>query len=291
MEKLPRKGFFLLGSLWLLWGLSWPMMKIAVGEIRPWTFRSICLIFGALGIVGLIKLNRNSLNIPKNEIGPLIILALFNITGWHLFSAYGLIHMKAGRAAIIAYTMPVWASILATILLHEKFTYTRILGLFLGLISLTILISPNLKVMSSDPLGALFMIGAAISWAVGTVLIKYFRFSIPTITLTGWQSIIGAIPVIIGTFILEPFPYLSNISWHALMATVYLIIIGNIYCYWAWIKVVQLFPAGIAATGSLAIPVIGVFSSGIILQESIGIQEVFALIIMIIALNLVLFKH
>lgn len=267
------------------------MMKIAVREIQPWTFRSICLIFGASGIIGLIKAKGVKLNIPKNEIRPLIILALFNVTGWHIFSAYGLIYMKAGRAAIIAYTMPVWASILATILLRERFSYTRILGLFLGMISLSILITPNVREMSLVPLGAIFMIGSAMSWAVGTVLIKYFRFTIPTISLTGWQSIIGALPIIIGTIILEPLPTISKISWHALMALLYLIIFGNIYCYWAWIRVVQLFPAGIAASGSLAIPVIGVFSSGFILGESIGIQEISALIIMIMALSLVLFKH
>jgi len=199
--------------------------------------------------------------------------------------------MKAGRAAIVAYTMPVWASILATILLQEKFTYLRILGLALGMLSLAILIGPNIHVMRKDPLGALFMIGAAISWAVGTVLIKYFRFTLSTLNLTAWQSIIGTFPVIIGTLIIEPFPEISNLSWRALIATVYVIVLGNIYCYWAWIKVVQLFPAGLASTGSLAIPVIGVFSSGLILREPIGIQEISALIVMVFALSLVLFKH
>lgn len=267
------------------------MMKIAVREIQPWTFRSICLIFGASGIIALIKVNRLQFSIPKNEIRPIIILALFNITGWHIFSAYGLIYMKAGRAAIVAYTMPVWASILSTILLQERFPYTRILGIFLGMVSLSLLIAPDLKAMSSAPVGAIFMVASAISWAIGTVLIKYFRFTIQTISLTGWQSVIGALPIIIGTLIFEPFPSISKISWKALMATVYLIIFGNIYCYWAWIKVVQLFPAGIAASGSLAIPVIGVFSSAIILGESIGLQELSALIIMMMALCLVLFKH
>lgn len=266
-------------------------MKIAVREIKPWTFRSICLIFGALGIIALIKAGKFQFNIPKKEIRPLIILALFNVTGWHILSAYGLIYMKAGRAAIVAYTMPVWASILATIILQERFSSTKILGLLLGMISLSILLAPNIKAMSSSPLGVIFMIGAAVSWAVGTVLIKYFCFTIPTITLTGWQSIVGALPIIIGTIVFEPLSSVSKISWQAIMATVYLIIFGNIYCYWAWIKVVQLFPTGIAASGSLAIPVIGVFSSGIILGESIGLREISALIIMIMALSLVLFKH
>jgi len=291
VERLPRLGYILLGSLWLFWGLSWPMMKMALGEIRPWTFRSLCLLLGSFGIFAIIKISRLRLSIPKNEIRPLIILALFNVTGWHLFSAYGLIYMKAGRAAIVAYTMPVWASILATILLQEKFTYLRILGLALGMLSLAILIGPNIHVMRKDPLGALFMIGAAISWAVGTVLIKYFRFTLSTLNLTAWQSIIGTFPVIIGTLIIEPFPEISNLSWRALIATVYVIVLGNIYCYWAWIKVVQLFPAGLASTGSLAIPVIGVFSSGLILREPIGIQEISALIVMVFALSLVLFKH
>lgn len=290
MERLPKLGFLLLAVLTLFWGISFPIMKIALGEIRPWTFRSLCLLLGGFGVLAIVKGSRLQSGVPKKELRPLLLVAFFNITSWHLCSAYGLIYMDAGRAVIIAYTMPVWASLLGTILLRERLIPSRLIGLGLGMAALAILIGPNIKALGSAPLGAVFMLGAAISWAAGTVFIKYFRWTIPTLSLTGWQLTLGCIPVVLGAFILEPVSALSQVSWRGGLATTYIVVLCIIFCNWAWIKVVQLFPASVAAIGTLAIPVVGVFSSALILGESIGFQEISALILMLMALTIVMMR-
>jgi drug/metabolite transporter (DMT)-like permease len=153
-----------------------------------------------------------------------------------------------------------------------------------------ILIGPDIKAVGSAPLGAIFMLGAAINWAAGTVFLKYFRWTMPITVLTGWQLIFGGIPVIIGAFILEPTTALLHVSWQAALATGYAILIGNIFCYWAWIKVLSLFSASVASIGTLAIPVIGVLSSALFLGESVGFREVAALILVIMALSAVMIR-
>jgi drug/metabolite transporter (DMT)-like permease len=153
-----------------------------------------------------------------------------------------------------------------------------------------ILIGPDIKALGSAPLGAIFMLGAAFTWAGGTVLLKYFRWTMPITVLTGWQLILGGIPVIIGAFILEPITVLLHVSWQGALATGYVILIGNIFCFWAWVKVVNLFPAGVASIGTLAIPVIGVLSSALFLGEPIGFREIAALILVVTALSVVLVR-
>jgi drug/metabolite transporter (DMT)-like permease len=289
-ETLPQLGFVLLAILSIFWGLAWPMMKIALGEILPWTFRTFCLFLGGLGVLALAKVSGSTLAIPLAEVRPLLLVALLNITIWHLCSAYGLIHMNAGRAAIIAFTMPVWASILGSFILGERLTLARLLGLCLGIGGLLILIGPDMKAFGSAPLGAVFMLGAAVSWAGGTVALKYFRWTMPTAVFTGWQLILGGIPVIIGALIFEPFTAILQVSWRGALATAYVIILPMIFCYLAWVRVVQLFPANVAAIGTLAIPVIGVFSSGLILGEPISLQEIAALILVLMALAIAMVK-
>jgi drug/metabolite transporter (DMT)-like permease len=236
------------------------------------------------------KVNGLTLTVPRSELRPLILVSLLNVTGWHLCSAYGLVYMDAGRAVIIGYTMPVWASILGSFVLGERLTLARLTGLFLGIAGLLILIGPDLKVLGSVPLGAIFMLGAAVTWAGGTVFLKYFRWTIPITVLTGWQLILGGIPVIIGAFILEPMTVLLQVSWRAILATGYAILIGNIFCFWAWVKVVNLFPASVASIGTLAIPVIGVLSSAAVLGEPIGFGEIAALILVVMALSIVMIR-
>jgi drug/metabolite transporter (DMT)-like permease len=289
-ETLPLFGFVLLIFLSVFWGSNWPMMKIGLREIPVWTFRTLCLFLGGFGVLCIAKANGLILTIPRSELWPLILVSLLNITGWHLCSGYGLIYMDAGRAVIIGYTMPVWASILGAFILGERLTLARLIGLFLGGAGLLILIGPDIKALGSAPLGAIFMLGAAVTWAGGTVFLKTFRWTMPVTVLTGWQLILGGIPVIIGAFILEPITVLLHVSWRAALATGYVILIGNIFCFWAWVKVVNLFPATVASIGTLAIPVIGVLSSGLVLGEPVGFGEIAALILVVVALSIVMIR-
>ncbi len=96
--------------------------------------------------------------------------------------------------------------------------------------------------------------------------------------------------MVVGVFVLEPLTVLLHVSWRAALATGYVILIGNILCFWAWMKVVHLFPASVAAIGTLAIPAIGVFSSAMVLGEPVGAGEIAALILVIAALSVVLVR-
>ncbi len=286
---LPRKGIFLLITLSLFWGLAWPAMKISLSEIPPWTFRSYCIVLGGIGILILARANGFKLKLPLQELKPLCFVALFSITGWHLFSAHGILRMTAGRAAIIAFTMPLWANILSALLLKEHITSTRILALGIGLGGLALLIWPEIEAVGAAPLGAVFMLGAAISWATGTVLIKRTDWNTPTTVLTGWQLLLGGIPVVMGALFFEPSGISFDISARAIIALTYIILFPMIYCHWAYFSLIRIFPASIAAISILAIPVVGVFSSSLILNEPVGINEVVALVLVVTALAIALF--
>ena len=263
-------------------------MKIALMEIPPWTFRTISLVCGGVGILILAKTSGQKLSIAKNEFMPLLLVSMLNVTGWHLGSAHGISHMQAGRAVIVGFTMPLWATIASSLILGEKVTVQKILGLLLGLTGLFILLQPQLVVVGDKPLGIFFMLGAAISWGTGTALLKYFKWTMPTVLLTGWQLMIGSLPVIAGTILLEPSPAISQLSINAVLAMLYVIVFPMLFCHWAWFTVVGIFPASVAAISTLAIPVVGVLSSAVVLGENLGIREGAALVLVIAAVGIVL---
>lgn len=282
------RGYLLVVGMSIFWGLSWPIMKIALLEIPPWTFRTISLVSGGVGILILAKTSGQKLSIPKNEFMPLLLVTLLNVTGWHLGSAHGISLMQAGRAAIVGFTMPLWATIASSLILAEKVTAQKIFGLLLGLTGLFILLQPQLVAVGDKPLGIAFMLGAAISWGTGTALLKYFKWTMPTVLLTGWQLTLGSLPVIAGTILFEPFPVISQLSLNAVLAMLYVIVFPMLFCHWAWFTVVGIFPASVAAISTLAIPVIGVLSSAVVLGESFGIREAAALVLVITAVAIVL---
>ncbi|MEM7563685.1 MAG: DMT family transporter, partial [Pseudomonadota bacterium] len=210
------------------------------------------------------------------------------ILGWMVFSAYGVSQMPAGRASIIAFTMPLWASISAYYLLDEPFNKSKIFGLLLGLIGLGVLIGPDLLILKQAPIGALFMLGAAMSWAFGTILIKKTEWQLTPLTNVAWQLLFSAVPITGVALMLEPLPDVTQLSARASIALIYLYLFPMSFCQWAYFKVVGLLPASIAAIGTLLVPVVGVYSSYLILDEQVAATDIVALLLVMSALVMVL---
>jgi drug/metabolite transporter (DMT)-like permease len=281
-------GLLLLAVLTLLWGVNWPVMKRAVTEVPVWTFRSICLFGAGAGFVLICRFAGQSFRVPRGQVRPLLIVSLFNITIWHICSATGLVHLAASRAAIIAFTMPLWASLLAVPLLGERPTAYTVGGLVAGLAGIAVLILPQYESVLADPIGPVVMLVAAISWAIGTVALKYYRFTMPVAVLTGWQLILGGIPVALGALVFDRGFDPGLVSWEAWLATAYAVIVATLFCHWGWFKLVRRFPAVAISVGSLAIPVVGVLTSAIGLREAVGWDVLAALALVLTALFLVL---
>lgn len=276
----------LLALLSLFWGLAWPAMKIVLGEVRPWTFRAICLAAGGAALLALAHAGGAALRVPAGDLKPLVITSLINITGWHILSAYGISMLHAGRAAIIAYTMPLWAILLGRLLLKEHITSARLWALAIGFTGLALLLAPDMQAVGTAPLGALMMVGAAACWGAGTVLVKFFKWHMPGTLVMGWQLLIGGIPIVLGAILIDPVTAVAVVSWKAIAALMFVVALPTIFCHWAFFMVVQIFPANVAALSTLGIPVIGVFSSALILGEPVTATELASLFLVVLSLGL-----
>jgi drug/metabolite transporter (DMT)-like permease len=272
----------------VLWGLNWPAMKLGLGEVGPWTFRTVCLLGGGLGLLGLARAAGLALRVPRAERAPLALITLLNISLWHLLSAYGLTLIQAGRAAILGYTMPLWAALLGGPVLGERLGPRRGAGLGLGLLGMGLLLAPDLGRVRAAPLGALFMLGAAASWAAGTVVMKRYRWSLPTLVLTAWQVFLGGLPLLAGALVLESPAALARVGAAGWAGTAYATLVGVVVCHSLWFRMVRALPAGVATVGSLGVPVVGVFGSAALLGERPGPAEILALALVVAALGLVL---
>ena len=280
--------YLLLAALSLFWGLNWPGMKIIVSEVTVWWFRALCLVGGGVILMTLSALSGNRCRLRRGELKPVMLCGSFAILGWMVCSAYGVSLMPAGRASIIAFTMPLWASLAAHFVLGERFTASKALGLMLGLTGLAVLIGPDLLILQRAPVGALFMLAAAVSWAIGTILVKHIDWQLPTLSNIAWQVLLSAVPVTLIAMATEPFPSLYSLSTRATIAFAYIILFPMSFCQWAYFKSIGLLPASIAAIGTLMVPVIGVYSSHLILGEPIGVGDIIALLLVVSALCLVL---
>lgn len=279
----------LLVGLTLGWGFNWPMMKLALAGMEPMRFRMLCLLFGAAGLFGIARVNGLPIRMPKGQWPRLIAIGLVNIAGWNIFAIYGVRLLASGRAAILGYTMPVWGAIFSTWLLGEPFTKRWALGTGLACAGLLLLLGEEVQAMGRSPLGALLMVGAAVSWALGTVMMKRWPVSLPTSSFTAWQMLIAVIPIATAALIhergtLNPFA----LSWWPMVAVLYNLVVAFLFCYWAWTKIALVAPVGVSSLSVMLIPVVGVFSGMLVLGETPSWQDDAALILVVASLATVM---
>ncbi|MBI1773827.1 MAG: DMT family transporter [Proteobacteria bacterium] len=285
---LAPADLVLLILLTLFWGFNWPAMKLAVTAIPVWQFRLFSLCVGTLGLLGIARAQGLSLALPRRAIVPLLVCSMLNVVLWQAFSGIGLLYIEAGRASIVAFTMPLWSAVLSWPILGERVGVRQILGLALGLAGLAALIPADILSSPTAWLGILLVLAAAVSWALGTIALKAYRLALPTVLIAGWQLTLAIPPMGLGA-LLEPFPDLGALAPAAIAGALYAAVIPMIFCHYAWFRLVGLLPASIAAITTLAIPVVGVFSSALVLGESLGLSEGVALGLVVAALAIVLF--
>jgi drug/metabolite transporter (DMT)-like permease len=285
--RVPLYAILLLAFLAIFWGLNWPVMKIGLTEVSPWVFRSCASISGALGLFAIAKIAGHSLRVPREQRVGLVICALLNLTFWNILVLYGIDLMQAGRAAILGYTMPIWATLAGTYMLREKLSLRALIALTFGMAGMGLLFFAEGQALGNSLLGPLLVVGAAICWGVGTALTKYYAFTMPITVSTAWQHVIGVTPIVIGALLTDLTDHGPVSLWPALMVA-YNMIITSIFCYWAYFKVVQLLPVVVSTVGMLAVPVLGVFFDALIFQNQPTWFDYGALLAVVAAVYLVM---
>ena len=274
-------GYVLLAITALAWGGNWPVMKGLMLEWPPFTLR---IMAGALAIAllfGIAAWQRERLMPPPGQWRRLMVAALLNISAWSVVAPLSLFWLDASEAAIIAYTMPVWATMLAWPFLGERPTWPRVAGLVLGLGGVALLMAgplltlPAAQVLAKLP-GAGFMLLTALMFAGGAVFTKRYPVAMPQLPMIAWQLVFGVAPLLVIGPVFETVNW-AGVTWVGWGCLLYLGVVAQVVAYLCWFGALRRLPATTAAIGSLMVPVVGVLSSAWLLGEPLGARQLVSL--------------
>lgn len=276
--RIAPAGLMFLAITSVGWGFNWPVTKFLLAELPPLTLRGVTGVLGAALLAALALIRGDSLKVAK-EIWPrLLIAGLLNVTGWMVLMGLALLWLPASEAALIAYTMPVWASLIAWPVLGERPTVLRTIALVMAFAGLASIMGGNGFAASEAKLPGIVMalVGAA-GFALGTVLLKKYPIRLPPITASAWQIGLGCLPVaIVGlAFETSHLELVTPVGW---LLLVYSTVVQFCIAYVSWFAALSRLPASVAAIGTMAVPVIGVVASAIALHEPLGPGQIAALI-------------
>jgi drug/metabolite transporter (DMT)-like permease len=207
-----------------------------------------------------------------------MLAATLNVTGWMVLMGLALLWLPASETALIAYTMPVWASLLAWPVLGERPTWLRSIALLMAFAGLAAIMGGNGISASAAKLpGILMALGGSFGFALGTVLSKRLPLSMSPIPGAAWQIGLGCFPVAIVGLAIETthIDKVSQLGWWLL---IYSTLIQFCVAYVSWFAALARLPASVAAIGTMAVPVIGVVASAAALGEPLGPTQIVALL-------------
>jgi drug/metabolite transporter (DMT)-like permease len=252
-------------------------MKVLLQAVPPFSMRVVCAVIGVSLLAGIARWRGEALGVPRGLWPRLCLASLLNVTAWMGLASFSLLWLAAGEATIVCYTMPVWASIFAWIVLGERMTARRVLALALGVAGLVVLVLGRGVEVGLEKLpGVAFALTGAILFSAGTVMAKRWPLAMPPGASAAWQMALGCTPLLVGAILFDrPDPAaFSPLIW-------WLLLYGGIgplgLCYLAWFAALKRLPASAAAAGTLLTPVVGVLSSAALLGEPLGLREVLAL--------------
>ncbi|HTN49126.1 MAG TPA: DMT family transporter [Burkholderiaceae bacterium] len=265
-HTLRGRALFGLVAITLIWGVNWPLMKFSLRELTPLYFRSITMTGGALLLLAFYAARGLDMRLPRAAWAAIVALAATNIFGWHLFSILGVQALASGRAAILGFTMPIWTVLLATVFFGERLTPRVAAAAVCVVVAVTLLLGDELLALAGNPLGVLWMQLAALAWALGTILMRRSRLTLPTPVITVWMMLLSSAAFWIVAAIAEPFPAwkFSPPMWAAL---IWGFAINYGIAQIIWFGLARELPATASAFSIMAVPLVGILSAAWIVGE------------------------
>ena len=207
-EKTLSLAIFISAALW---GLYWiPLRAIEnMGIPGSWTVP----FFNACPLLVLIPLFIFYFKIIQGN-WMVTLLASIMIGFAFSFYAYGLLETTVIRATLLFYLSPIWSTVIGVVWLKEKFTKARVISIFIGLLGLFFLLSPNNLSNQSLNIGDLFSVLSGFCWGVGGSILKRNSNTVSIISLATLLYLsTTVISIIFATlFYADPLPNLASIK-------------------------------------------------------------------------------
>ncbi len=257
------RPFLALALLSLVWGYNWVVMKEGLRFCDPFVFAALRVSLAAVCLFPLLVWSGKAVR-PRQLKGT-ILLGLFSTTLGLGLPMYALVSGGAGKTAILLYTMPFWVILLAWPLLGERIRGMEWLAVILAFTGLGLMV--DFQAVGAKLWSSIIAVLAGISWAGSAIVTRIMRRSpdFDLLSVTTWQMISGAVPLLVLTLLLPAPP----IQWTAVFiaALAYNVVLTGVIAYLLWFYILERLPAGMATIGTLATPVIAVTAAAVQLRE------------------------
>ncbi|ALA43177.1 MULTISPECIES: DMT family transporter [Paenibacillus] len=283
-ELTTAKRIMMIALLVVLWGISWPIYKVALEFTPPLLFAGLRTLLGGL-LLGVILVPRWNRIRWKENWRVYAISGIFNVVLFYGLQTVGLMYVPSGLFSVLVYLQPVLVGIFAWMWLGEAMSRLKVIGLIIGFLGVAAVsvggFSGHVAVA-----GVIIAIITAVSWALGTVYVKKVNQRVDSLWLVAFQCTLGGIVLTGAGTVTENW---SDIVWNVpyVSGLIFGTVLGISLSWLLYFTLVNSGDASKVASYTFLVPVISVFVSSLVLGEAITAFLLIGLILIGLSIYLV----
>lgn len=272
-RSIEARGIVNLFIVYIVWGSTYLAIRIAVrpgSGIPPFTLGMVRILIAGSLMLLISALRRSSMRPTRKELVVLACSGVLLWTGGNGMLNWAEQRIDSSLAALLIATVPLWMVLMESILDRKKPSSGLVLSLIVGFVGIALLSATTLQTGDmGDILSLLALVLASISWTLGSLLQSRIPVSLSIEVSAGYQQIFGGLGFVVLVLLTgEPRPTPTTDAW---LAWGYLIFVGSLIGFTAYVRILQLLPMSVAMTYAYVNPVVALFLGAVILSEPLHI--------------------
>lgn len=288
MDKPNIRAYIAWIAICVLWGTTYLFIRIGVESVPPMLFAGFRWIVAGSILITILKISGKQLP-KKTDLIHIAIIGIALLGFGNGLVVVGEQYVESGLAALLITTVPFWMVGVESFLPKgPKLNWMTISGLVVGSLGVGLIFGGDLKYIFETKylVGVISILGAVVSWSLGSVYSKYKKVSVhPLMSASVQMLMAGSLQIMLGS-VMGEFSVL-HFTQSGIMSLAYLVIFGSIFGYGSYIYAIEHLPLSLVSTYAYVNPIIALILGWIFLNEQLSVFTLIAAVVIIIGVVLV----
>jgi drug/metabolite transporter (DMT)-like permease len=261
-----------LGIVYVVWGSTYLAIRVMVRHLPPFLSAGARFMTAGALLAAILRwrLGPGTLRVTRRQLAGSAVLGLLLPAFGNGLVSVGEQYVPSGIAALLIAVVPLWVIMLRT-LSGDRPRRATWIGVAVGFVGLAVLVLPTADSGSTRVVGIVLIVIAAVGWATGSWLQPRLTLATNPFVTAVYEMLCGGLILIVAGLVtgelsdIEP----AEVGAESIVAWVYLVVIGAMVAYTAYVWLLGHAPLSLVATYAYVNPVVAVFLGWLLLSEPI----------------------
>ncbi len=275
----------MVGVFLMLWSSAFSVAKLAIADCPPLLLLAARFLIASVLMFGIAAITRVRWTLSRRDV---LLFALLGIANQAIYLGVGYVALRdisAGLSVLIFSANPIVTAVFAALVLGERMTWSKAVGLVLGIAGVAFIVQSRLSIGSDHLRGILLTVVSLLSFVGGTILFKRYAPKDGLWIGNGVQSLAAGIALL-------PFSLASESigdivpTWRLLACFAFLVLLVSVFAYLLWFKILTLSGATAASSYYFLLPPLGMLFGWLLLGEHVALSDLLGIIPVVLGIYL-----